>query len=102
MTKRVYDVTASEMDWLRLTERMGTDMKKVDTANRPDPTTQLERDLRLSLYRDGFLYGIHESMDAKYKGPTMHSDADWAAGYSHGSTIGLQALSGYRNYLEGK
>ncbi len=96
MTKRVYDVTCSEADWLRLTERLGNDMGHIEN------TTKLERELRLSLYRDGFLYGIHEAMNAGYKGPTCHNDSDWAAGYSHGSTIGQQALSQYENYLEGK
>lgn len=71
-------------------------------ASDPAPSTKLERDLQLSLYRDGFLYGLHEAMGAGYKGPTLHNDADWACGYSHGSSVGLQALSGYRDFLDGK
>ena len=102
--KRVYDVTASELDFIRLTERLGTEERMTDMS----PATQLEMDLRLSMFRQGFAWGVRESVGGFVEVRLMErhqaamSDADYACGYSMGSSVAEQALQNYRAALEGR
>lgn len=109
--KYVHDVTASELDFMRLCERLGTKEDVMATemdAMEIDPMTRIEVDLKLSLFRNGFGAAVGDMTDASYKvgDAEMHrrmmNDADYAAGYSAGSTCAEKALELYRAALEGR
>lgn len=100
--KVVHDVVASELDWIRLTERLETE-RSMSTEMTED--AKLEVDLRLSLFREGLRIGVTEVTSnpciAGLRFVKNFDDADWAAGYSAGSVVAEQALSQYRAALVG-
>jgi len=67
----------------------------------------LELGLRLSLFRQGFAWGVRESVGGFVEIRLMErhqatmSDSDYAAGYSMGSSVAEQALQNYRQLLTG-
>ena len=102
--KCVHDVTASECDFLRLCERLGTE-RSMSTEMTED--AKLEVALRLSLYRNGFAYGVKEAtslvlFSQRQEHKHCLNDADYAAGYSAGSVVAEQAIQGYHAALEGR
>lgn len=101
--KRVHDVVASELDFIRLTERLERE-RSMSTEMTED--AKLEVDLRLSLFRNGFDYAMTEQSGWETSRQIAQhreamSDADYACGYSTGSTCREQALSQYRQALLG-
>lgn len=103
MAKTVYDVTASEMDFIRLCERLGTEECIMTDAQDPEGMTKMELDLRLSLFREGFKRACDEMFSRSVISNTAMkmNDGDFAAGYSCGSTIAEQAMENYRQMLIG-
>lgn len=107
--KVVHDVVASELDWIRLCERLGTEeciMTEMD-AQDPEGMTKMELNLRLSLFRQGFAWGVREvaggHVDPRLteRHQAAMSDADYAQGYSTGSTLAEKALEQYAYALRG-
>ncbi len=106
----VYDVTASEVDFLKLCMRLDTQEGGMPTemdAMEPDAVTRVEVELRLSLFRNGFAYAMEEMMGAETRAhvalhPNFMNNSDYAAGYSTGSTVAEEALSQYSKILRGE
>ena len=102
--KRVYDLTLSEMDFVALCQRMDTEECLMEPGMSND--AKLEMDLRLSLFRNGFVYAMHEFEGrVTTSGEGTHrvrmNDSNYACGYSTGSTFAELAMEQYRQQLMG-
>jgi hypothetical protein len=109
--KLVYDVTLSEMDFVALCQRLGTEehimATEMDSQEQgQDAMSRMELNLRLSLFMEGFVYGVNDakriqSPERQRAHMNALNDADYAAGFSAGSTCVEQAMELYRQQLAG-
>ena len=70
-------------------------------------STSLERELRMSLFREGCWLGFREAMGYPVKGETANSmrerldaDKDWSTGYEAGRFAGEQLMAKYKETLQ--
>lgn len=78
-------VTLTELDVMEFAERR--------------TMSQVEADLRTSIFRMGFSLGIHEGIGMhhlKVSNERMDADSDWRAGYEAGVKIGGEAMRQYK------